>query len=356
MLGVWAHRQAMAAKDAGADVRVIVLDRPLRRGPRRLVAELNAAANRPRTETRDGIEIEYVRFVSPPRDLSYARWHRWARRPLARALDEAQPFDVVHAHYGHLAGAAALPWTTRHAVPLVVSVHGGDVLVPALARTSAPVLHEAAVVMCNSRGILTKASELAGREDNMRVVHLGTDIPAAEDLPPKHDHTTIATLGHVIPRKRHEDVLRALPDEMRWIVIGDGPELPRLKALARDLGVEERVTFTGQLAPAEALDELARCHVMAMPSIDEAFGVAYVEALARGLPVIACEGEPGPEELTTMGAPVTLVPPKDPQAVAEAIRTVAADAALPSQARAAATAHFTWEQCGRATLEVYRSA
>ena len=358
--GVWAHRQALAARDAGADIRVVVLDRPLRRKPAQLVVELRAAVRRPRTETRDGIEVEYARFLSPPRRLTYARWHRWARRPLEKALANGPRPDVVHAHYAHLAGAAALPWTKRQDIPLVVSVHGGDVLVPALAATSAPVLRSADVVLCNSRGTRQRAAALAGRDDHMRVVYLGTDVSAGRDLPPKHDRPTIATLANVDPRKRHEDVLRALPllePELRWVVIGDGPERPRLEALAGELGVRDRVTFTGRLPPRDAQAELGRCHVLALPSVDEAFGVAYVEALAQGVPAIGCAGESGPEEIAELvPGGMLLVRPRDPQALAEAIRHALADPEAPARARAGAAAHFTWERCGRETVAAYEEA
>jgi teichuronic acid biosynthesis glycosyltransferase TuaC len=357
--GVWAHRQALAARDAGADVRVVVLDRPLRSRPAQLVAEVRAAARRPSTLMLDGIEIEYARFFSPPRGLSYARWHRWARRPLANALSRGLLPDLVHAHYAHLAGAAALPWTRERNVPLAVSVHGGDVLVPALAATSTGVLRAADAVMCNSQGTLRQAAALAGTEAHMRVVHLGTDIPAEADLPPKHERPTIATLANVDPRKRHEDVLRALallPPDVRWSVIGDGPELPAIRALARQLGVDERVHLAGRLPPGEAHAELARCHVLALPSIDEAFGVAYVEALARGVPAIGCEGESGPEEIASLAGGMLLVPPRDPAAIAAAVRRALDDASLPDEARAGAAAHFTWERCGRETVATYEAA
>jgi teichuronic acid biosynthesis glycosyltransferase TuaC len=374
VLGVWAHRQALAARDAGADVRVLVLDRPLpgvaalreaaRGKPGRLTRELRAAARRPRNELREGIEVEYVRFLAPPRERTYARWHRWARKPLARALERGRPFDLVHAHYAHLAGAAALDWTKPRGIPLAVSVHGGDVLAPTLAgpdarATIATVLREAAVVMANSRGTARMVEELAGRGDHVRVVHLGADIPSDAELPPKHAQPTVATLAHAIPRKRHEDVLRALPllpPEVRWTAIGDGPELPRLEALARELGVAERVTLAGQLAPAQALDELARCHAMAMPSEDEAFGVAYVEALAHGVPAIGCEGESGPEEVAAAGQGMLLVPPRDPKAIAHAIERALADPSLQAKARATASEHFTWEATGRATAAAYEAA
>jgi glycosyltransferase involved in cell wall biosynthesis len=372
--GVWAHRQALAARDAGADVRVLVLDRPLPSAaalkeapagrPQRLLAEARAAMRRPRRQTLDGIDVEYVRFVSPPRETTYGHWHLWARRPLAKALSRGPRFDLVHAHYAHLAGAAALAWTKPRAWPLVVSVHGGDVLAPTLSgpdarATIGEVLREAAVVICNSRGTLRRAAALAGSEAHMRVVYLGTDIPEEQDLPPKHDQPTIATLANVDPRKRHEDVLRALPllpPETRWSVIGDGPAVARLETLAREIGVEERVTFHGRLAPPAAHAELARAHVMALPSEDEAFGVAYIEALAHGVPAIGCAGESGPEEIAELGEAMLLVPPRDPPALAGAIERALADPSLPAKARATAAAHFTWERCGAETVAAYEAA
>jgi glycosyltransferase involved in cell wall biosynthesis len=232
------------------------------------------------------------------------------------------------------------------------------VLVPDLAAVSAPVLEAADVVLCNSAGTLRRAAALAGREDHMRVVHLGTDIPAEAELPPKHEQPTIATLANVDPRKRHEDVLHALRElpDVRWSVIGDGPAVPALERLSRELGVSDRVRFAGRLPPGEAHDELARCHVMTLPSVDEAFGVAYVEALARGVPAIGCEGESGPEEIAALTPAMLLVPPRDPAAIAAAVRRALGDATLAAAGRSAAQEHFTWERCGRETLEAYRAA
>ena len=84
MLGIWAHRQALAARDAGADVRVLVLHRlvppraSLSRGPARAIGELSRLLSEPRKQTRDGLEVTYVPFVSPLRGRSYANWGAWA--------------------------------------------------------------------------------------------------------------------------------------------------------------------------------------------------------------------------------------------------------------------------------------
>ena len=72
--------------------------------------------------------------------------------------------------------------------------------------------------------------------------------------------------------------------------------------------------WKGQMPPGDALRDLARCHAMAMPSEDEAFGVAYAEALACGVPAIGCAGEGGPEEIAALGEGMILVPPRDPEA------------------------------------------
>src|ERR671923_3102195 len=78
-LGVWAHRQALAARDAGAEVRVLVLHRPVPPlsslgDPRALLRPLR----QPLHTELDGIPIEYVPFVAPPRPRSYGRWSAWA--------------------------------------------------------------------------------------------------------------------------------------------------------------------------------------------------------------------------------------------------------------------------------------
>ena len=360
VLGVWAHRQALAARDAGADVSVVVLERPIPprsalRTPHSALRDIRA---QPKRDSLDGIEVQYARFLAPPRGWSYASWGRWARRSLERAL-RTRSFDLLHAHYAIPAGDAARGFCAERGIPLVTSVHGGDVLGPLLRSERAQervgeVLRSSAIVLCNSRDTLRRAAALAGSEERLRVVHLGAEAP--EPLPPRREERTVAVLGHLVPRKRHEDVLRALArlDGVRGLVIGDGPERARLEALAGELGVA--VEWTGQLPPADALRQLATAHVMALPSEDEAFGVAYVEAMACGLPAIGLRGEGGPEEIAATGEGMLLVPARDPEALAVTIRHALGDQALAEAARQTARAKFSWAECGRATLEAYEEA
>ncbi|HET6547754.1 MAG TPA: glycosyltransferase [Solirubrobacter sp.] len=350
-LGVWAHRQALAARAAGADVEVFVLHRPVpSRAALRTRRGLLEPLRQPLRAELDGIRVTYVPFVAPPRSRSYPAWGAWAAPTLAVVLKRRR-FDLIHAHYAAPAGDAAR--RVRPDTPLVISVHGGDVLglVDRWRGGRAVVskaLKAARLTLANSQGIAGRARELGARE--VRVVHLGTDVPAATT-----DATTLVTVGNLIARKRHADVARALATlpQARWVVIGDGPERPALERLTAGLDVE----FRGALPPQQALQAARECGVFVLPSVDEAFGVAYVEAMAGGLPAIGTKGEPGPEEIAACGGGMLLVPPNDPAALAAAIRTALEHRReLGAAARANVAANFTWEACGRATVAAYEDA
>jgi glycosyltransferase involved in cell wall biosynthesis len=364
VLGVWAHRQALAARDAGAEVRVLVLHRPVpprATRPRELPRAAATLARQPRHATLDGLEVEYVPFLAPPRPRTYGSWGAWAAAPLALALRSLRrrfAFELVHAHNAVPAGDAVR--RARLSVPLVVSVHGGDVFhtapkMRAGRRNVAATFARARLVLANSGGIEQKARALGAART--RVVHLGADLPPAWSAAAPGE-PVLVSVAHLVARKRHEDVLHALAllPGMRYLVIGDGPERARLEALARTLGLDGRVTFTGQLEHAEALRRARAGSLFVLPSTDEAFGVAYVEAMAGGVPAIGLRGEPGPQEIAAAGAGMLLAPPRDPRGLAAAIEHALADPGLRGQARATVERAFTWERCGAETLAAYEEA
>ncbi|HEV3033646.1 MAG TPA: glycosyltransferase [Solirubrobacteraceae bacterium] len=385
VLGVWAHRQALAARDAGAEVRVLVLQRlvppraSLAAGPGAAARALADRVREPRRQTRDGLAVTYVPYVSPARERSYPAWGAWAAPALAvalRVLARSFPFELIHAHNAVPAADAVL--RARVKKPLVVSVHGGDVLYTAQrseagARAVTHGLGGAALVLANSHGIAELARAHGARET--RVVHLGTELPSAQ-RPVRGDARagwtsggraqaapSLVTVAHLVARKRHGDVLRALAvlsprhPTLRYTVIGDGPERIALEGLAVRLGVAERVDFLGQLAPEEAVERARRCTLFVMPSTEEAFGVAYVEAMAAGVPAIGCRGEPGPEEIAAAGDGFLLVPPGDIERLTQRIDELLSDPRrlreAGQRARATVAANFTWERCGEQTLAAY---
>ncbi|HEX3434254.1 MAG TPA: glycosyltransferase, partial [Solirubrobacteraceae bacterium] len=255
VMGIWAHRQALAARDAGADVRVLVLHRlvpprsALAGGPAAVAGALAERVREPREQTRDGLQIAYVPFISPERSRSYAQWASWAAAPLALAMARLRhsfAFDLVHAHNAVPAGDAVLRARRLRAAsaPLVISVHGGDVLytagrIPSGDRAVHRAFAGARLVLANSAGIAELSRAHGARET--RVVHLGTDIPKAARPPVRGVAPTLVTVGHLVARKRHADVLRALAvltprhPTLRYAIVGDGPERATLERLAARL-------------------------------------------------------------------------------------------------------------------------
>lgn len=403
VLGVWAHEQAKAARDAGADVRVLVLHRPVPPRATRLRdvwATLRTMRAQPRDAVLDGIPVRYVRFYSPPRGSSYGSWGRWAARPLARALRALHrefPFELIHAHNAVPAGDAVRRAVARGGplakLPWLVSVHGGDVYFTAPnsveGRHAVQSTFAAADrVIANSGGTAERCTALGAKDPD--VVRLGTDLPAASDIerwqktrswparledhedrgggerPSDEAPATLVTIAHLVPRKRHEDVLRALwllrtrYPRLRYRVIGAGPQEPTLRRLADELGVADRVEWRGQLAHPDALAAARDADLFVMPSIDEAFGVAYVEAMAAAMPAVGALGEAGPTEIADAGDGITLVPPGDVEALARALDDLLADPkvrrAQGASARTTVAAAFTWDRCGAATVAAYRAA
>jgi glycosyltransferase involved in cell wall biosynthesis len=371
--GIWAHRQAQAVRARGVEARVVVLDRPVpSRNDLRALPNPGPLAHwasrfvDPHGPTvLDGVPVRYARFFSPPRPWTYPRWGRWAARPLRRALDQGPTPALVHAHYAVPAGDATLRWIRRgHDVPLVVSVHGGDLSYAATRRGGADVvtlvLRAADAVIANSEVTRRGIEELTGPLPRLRVIHPGADpVPAGGE---RHADPTLVTLAHLEAHKNQAAVIRALAalagrfPRLRYELIGKGPDQAELEQLATSLGVGDRVVFRGAKAHEEAMSELARCHVHVMPSVHDAFGVAHIEAMAAGLPAIGGV-KTGAEDIAGAGEGMVLVPAGDVTAIARAIEGLVGNdaerARVGEAARLTVAEHFTWGRNGAETVAVY---
>ena len=109
------------------------------------------------------------------------------------------------------------------------------------------------------------------------------------DMPP----VRVCFLGRLVPYKNCNIVIQSAAalireKKIQLDIIGDGWDRPNLEALTRDLGLEKDVTFHGRVPHPEAMEILARSHIMAFPSIKELGGGVVVEAMARGVVPILC--------------------------------------------------------------------
>lgn len=164
---------------------------------------------------------------------------------------------------------------------------------------------------------------------------------------------TVARMAASERYKGHDVVLRALPSvlakipNLTYVIVGDGDDRPRLEKLADDLGIAERVLFTGETSDSELAALYQRSELFAMPArtvLDdrnpkgEGFGIVYLEAMAFGKPVIGPDYG-APAELIQHGKTGLLVDPEDPTAVAQALLKLLSD---PESAREMGRAGSKW--------------
>lgn len=162
----------------------------------------------------------------------------------------------------------------------------------------------------------------------------------------------VGGLGRLAPTKRFDLLIRAVATVpgATLLLVGDGPERPRLEGLARELGIADRVILAG--GTAHARDMLCAMDVFAAPSTQETFGLAVLEALACGLPTLYTTCPPL-EELTPEAAPHARRLPADAAAYAGALR-----AALDPAGRVpvpAAVAHYDIARLAGEIAQVYDS-
>lgn len=147
---------------------------------------------------------------------------------------------------------------------------------------------------------------------------------------------TVARMAASERYKGHEVVLRALPSvaakvpDLTYVVVGDGDDRPRLESLAQQLGLRDRVVFTGEVSESELAAIYERCEIFVLPArtvVDdqnpkgEGFGIAFLEAMAFGKPVVG-PNYGAPAELIRHEENGLLVDADDPACVAEALLTL----------------------------------
>lgn len=194
-------------------------------------------------------------------------------------------------------------------------------------------VHGLDMVLTNSDFSTAWLERLYGR--SARTCHLGMPPDRfAADAPPPSDEMVSCSITRLFPAKNVAttlDALALLRDDPALAahvhyVIGEGPQLEDLRRRADALGLGARVVFTG--FPVPSLSEyLARSRAFVHIPLDEPFGLVYLEASVLGVPSVASSSG-GPAEIVLHGQTGLTADPRDPRAVADALRTLLLDPAL----------------------------
>lgn len=304
--------------------------------------------------------------------IEVAEWGRFQGAPLAPSFPwhlRRLPSDVSVIHVPN--PTAEVGWLLgRPRGRLVVRYHSDVVRQAAAMRVYRPVLMQflgkADMIIPTSQAYLDTSSTLQPFRARCRVVPLGI-VPEEFNAPdPAQVQLTREQYGgrFVLFSGRHRyykglnHLVRAAQDiEAPVVIAGDGPERPRLMALAKERGTG--VHFPGALSQESLVAHLHACDVFAFPSThrSEAFGISILEAHACGKPVVATTLGTGVEYANLDGVTGLNVPVGDAKALAGAVNRLLNDDALREQfgeqARARVTGEFTAERIARQEYEIY---
>lgn len=208
--------------------------------------------------------------------------------------------------------------------------------------------------------------------DKVRVVPLGIDLErfAAEGRDPAAvaelrarvgGGPVVLFVGRVVGSKGLDVLLDAASSvEARIVIVGDGPELPRLRARCTAMGLDGRVLFTGRVDPERVKDHVAIATVGVLPSLYESYGLAMVEIMTNGVPMVCTELGTGTTFINRPGETGLAVKPGDPAALAGALNRLLRDDALRARlgegARKRAHDHFSTGVMMRGIQAVYDEA
>jgi glycosyltransferase involved in cell wall biosynthesis len=328
-----------------------------------------------RVRLDSGVTVHYVDAGPPVRVSRDALLPFMAEfgGQLARAWSGWRP-DVVHAHYW-MSGLASLGAAAQSGVPVVQTFHAlgatkhrhqgnADTSPPERRRCEAALASSVAAVVATSDDELEELQAEGAHPRRTTVVPCGVDTSRFAPVTGRAERSgRVVSVGRLVERKGVDDLIRSLPElpEVRLVIAGGSVgcgdvDARRLHALADRLDVAGRVDLIGPLDHEDVPQLLRSADVVACVPWYEPFGLAALEAMACGIPVVA-SAVGGLRRLVVDNETGLHVPPRDPDRIASSIRRLLDDRDLrvrlgTNGARRAASL-YTWSRVTDLLLQLY---
>ena len=333
--GIVATELGLELANRGHEVHFISYANPIRLDP-----------GTPRIHYHEVEVSTYPLFQYPPYSLALAS--RMAE------VAEAYELDLLHVHYAIPHSISALlarqMLAQRRRVPFITTLHGTDITLVGADRSYFPItkfsIEQSDGVTSISEYLKARTLEVFKVESDIRVITNFVNCEMYLPDPARRSQAGLAPpgekalihLSNFRPVKRVFDCLRILTEVRRHVaahllMVGDGPDCAPAQRLARELGLENHVTFMGKQGHVERLLPLA--HVLLLPSELESFGLASLEGMACGVPAVATRVG-GLPELVTHQVDGFLEPVGDIDAQAARVVSLLSDASLYQRVSAAA--------------------
>lgn len=263
-----------------------------------------------------------------------------------------EPLDLFHVHYAiphAVSGYLAKQILGARAPKLITTLHGTDATVvgsdPSFLPTTRFAIEQSDGVTAPSDALAEATWQLLGVSRDKPIEVIPNFVDTATYAPKPHDRTRlIVHNSNFRPLKRVDDVIRIFAEVHRavptseLVLIGDGPERSRIERLVHELGLSAHVRCLGKQL--HFLEVLQQAEVFLLPSEIESFGLAALEAMSCGVPVVASRTG-GVPEVVTDGEDGFLAPVGDIAAMATAVTRLMQDDAL----------HARMSRAARATAE-----
>lgn len=321
----------------------------------------------PPEELRGGVRVLHPRYPNPPgvgMHLAPLALACAVRPVLARLIAEGEEFDLIDAHYFYPDGVAAVMLGRLFRKPVTVKALGSDITqLPHYRwprRQMRWAARHAAAMACVSQALKDGMTQLGMPAGRIHLLRNGVDLDLFYPEPRAAarqrlgvDGYTLLSVGHLVERKGHDKAIRALatlPD-VRLAIVGGGPEQASLEALARDLGMAERVRFVGVLDQASLRGWYSAADALVLASSREGWANVLLEAMACGTPALASRVGGTAEVLTSRDAGL-LLPENSAAGVAAAVRALRAAPPTRAATRDHAARH-SWAAPTRAQLDLF---
>jgi glycosyltransferase involved in cell wall biosynthesis len=334
-----------------------------------------------RVVTQDGYTVAHVP-AGPPRELPKDELlpHMTEFARVLREQWTVAPPDVVHAHFW-MSGLAAVEAAAELSTPVLQTFHAlgsvkrrhqgaADPSPASRIDLERGLCRDVDHVVATCSDEVFELRRLGLPPDRATIVPCGVDtseFTPRGPVAPRSDRTRLLVLGRLVERKGQDDAVRALravPDAELVVVggppahaIAADPEVRRLRAIAAEEGVADRLLFAGAVPRADVPAWVRSADVVLAVPWYEPFGITPLEAMACGRPVVAT-AVGGLVDTVVGGVTGDLVPPRDPARLGEVLAALLADAERRAAYGAAGLrrvrARYRWSRVVADTEAVYR--
>ena len=333
------HEQALSLIEYGYEVCVVCpIPYSLPFGKYLSINRRNISKIPPK-EIHNNIEVYYPRYISFPKAIFFSQSGKLMYYGIfknIKKIKETFNFDIIHAHFGMPDTYAANKLSKLFKKPLVSTIQATDLDIT-IGRSKSckfkvsEALKSSAQVIAPTPRLQAKLEEIL--EIKSEAIGYGIDpekvlIEKSPEIAQKYKNKIIIlSVSRIIKSKGLEYNIYAIKklkekyNNIKYLIVGDGPERENLEILVKNLNLEEVVEFLGELPSSETINYIAISHIFSLPSWQETFGLVYVEAMINEKVVIGCEGQ-GFDGIIIDGLNGFLAKPKDTNSIFEIIEFV----------------------------------